>query len=135
HGVAHAVVEGESWPEAADQRVKDAGLDHGGSQVDRPARLRIAGGEVEGGEAVADGDLHRQLDRLVDGDAVAVEQPFRIRLARRQLDDRGTQLLRGAVEDGGECVRNGRGAETGAKLLDTGRAPHAAHDLRLPLCA
>ena len=77
HAIAHAVVEVQPGPEAADQRIEDAGLDHGGPQVQWPARLRIGVGEVEGREAILDGDGDGELDRLVDVDAIVVDQPFR----------------------------------------------------------
>ncbi len=76
HHVAHAVVEVQVRAEAADQRIEHAGLDHRGPQVDRPLGLRIAVGEIEMREAVLDRDRDGELDRLVDHDAVAVEEAF-----------------------------------------------------------
>src|SRR5258707_6726341 len=59
--------------QAADERVEHASLDHGGPQIDRTSGLRSAVGEVEARDPVLDGDGDGKLHRLVDHDAVAVE--------------------------------------------------------------
>ena len=104
---------------------------------------RAWGAELEKsnvGDAVFDRDRDRELHRLVDLDAVAVEQPFRRHGALGQTADRRAQRIGGAVEDGGERAGDGFGAEPRAQFLDA-IGPHfrdrdlrpdvAAHELGL----
>ena len=77
HHFAHAIVEAEVGPEAPDQSIEHAGFHHRGTQVDRAACLRIAGGEIEMRKAIPDRDGHREPDRLIEDDTVAVEKTFR----------------------------------------------------------
>src|SRR5215468_12151714 len=102
HHLAHAVIEMQVRAQAADERVEHARLDHGRPQIDRTAGLGIAVGEVETRDPVLDGDGDGELYRLVDHDAVAVEQPFRGRFSLRQSGDGRAQLVSRTFEDGGE---------------------------------
>ena len=121
--------------EAADERIEHARLDHRGTQIDGPARLRIAAGEVEARDPVLDGDGDGELHRLVDRDAVAVEQALGRLLAFRQFGDRGAQFVGGALEDRRKRIADCAGAETFAQRFEALRAHLRNRDLRLNVAA
>ena len=135
HHLAHAVVEMQVRAEAADERVEHASLDHGGPQIDRTSGLRSAVGEVEARDPVLDGDGDGKLHRLVDHDAVAVEQPFGRRLSLRQFGNGRAQFVRRALEDGREGIADRARAETFAQLLDALRAHLRHRDLGVDVAA
>ena len=107
-----------------------------GRRLTGPLAWRIGGGEIERDDAVAHRDRHRELDRPVDRDAVAVEQALRrCRRIRRQPGDRGAQSVGGSLQDGGEARAQCLGAEPCAQLTDPGGAHLRDGDLRMHVAA
>src|SRR6267154_2403237 len=117
HAITHAVIELQLRTQAADERIKDAGLDHRGAQVDRPLGLRIAVAKIECRDAARDVDGDRKLHRPLEGHAIIVEQAFGRSRAFRQPRDLGAQRLARAAKDRSEGFHHRLRAEPPTSAL------------------